>query len=96
MSKKKKALIAISIIVFLFFSVFSIIIIDQMIKNDKKWEKIEQNTSKKWCSNSHDLDCIMNNAQIINEETEICKKVLADHTSYFREDVERCKLVLGR
>jgi len=96
MSKKKKAIIAISVIVLLFFSVFSIIIIDQMIKNDKKWEKIEQNARKEWCTNPHDLDCIVNNAQIINKETEICKKVLADPIGYFKEDVERCKSVLGR
>jgi len=93
MSKKKKALITISLIVLLFFSVFSIIIIDQIIKND---QKIEQNTRKEWCINSNDLECIANNAQIINKDTEICKKVLADPISYFKEYVERCKLVLRR
>jgi len=96
MSKKKKALIAISVIILLFFSVFSIIIIDQIIENDKKWEKIEQNTGKTWCVNPNDLECITNNEQIINEDTEICKKVLADPINYFKGDVERCKLILQR
>jgi len=96
MSKKKIILIAISAIVLLFFSVFSGIIINQMIENDKKWQKIEENTRKKWCINISDLECIKNNLEIRNEETEICKKVLASHTSYQLEDVQRCKQVLNR
>jgi len=86
----------ISAIVLLFFSVFSGLIIGQMIENNKKWEKIEENTSKKWCTDIRDLECIKNNLEIRNEETEICEKVLASHTSYNIEDVERCKLILNR
>lgn len=96
MSKKKIILIAIFAIVLLFFSVFSGIIINQMIENDKKWEKIEENQRNTWCTDTSDIACIANNAKIRNEESEICKKVLADHTSYFREDVDRCKSILGR
>ena len=67
-----------------------------MNENDKKWEKIEENRRDTWCTDTKDLACIANNAKIINNESEICKKVLASHTSYLREDVDRCKSILGR
>lgn len=90
--KSKKIIIILQIIILIilggYFFIEYATNIPELMNREQPESRID------WCDNPNDIACIAQNLQIINNETEICEKILKNPHSYFREDVERCKLIL--
>ena len=76
------------------FVIFDGTNIPEQIEKQRQYEKSQVNSACDGIDDYRDISCISEQSHTIDEDKKQCKKVLKNPSSYFREDVEKCKSMM--